>query len=73
MHSLGWLPALAYLAVGWSSIGAKGCLQHTEITEKEEIAMGYMKQRAMAKEAAYDEARDFLVEIGTLEENADSG
>jgi hypothetical protein len=30
--------------------------------------MGYMKQMAMAKEAAYDEARDFLVEIGTLKE-----
>lgn len=30
--------------------------------------MGIMKQMAMAKEAAYDEARVFLVELGTLEE-----
>jgi hypothetical protein len=30
--------------------------------------MGAMKQMAMAKQEAYDEARDFLVELGTLEE-----
>lgn len=30
--------------------------------------MGLMKRIAMAEEAAYDQARDFLVEAGTLEE-----